>query len=125
MKLNFKAMSAKLTDAAGMVAGVAASRYIKNTLENQKKVSVKGNALIRLGAGIAIPALAGGKKSAMLTNFSNGMIADAATSLAAAFNMPGLSGTQDDNVSGDWNYSSAEDLMSGTQQENVSGHDDN
>ena len=114
-------MSAKLTDAGAMVVGVAGSRYLKTTLEKQPKITPKVNALIRLGVGVLLPSIAGGKKSQMVTNVANGVIADAATSLAASFGMPGISGTNgDDSIS----YAAAEDYMSGTSAYNsISGND--
>jgi len=108
-------MSARATQAAGMVAGVAASRFIGKTLSNTGKVSPKVSAGIRIAIGALLPVVIGDKKKAgIVTDVANGIMAEAATSLAGSFGVPGLSGLGGTDDYGAVSYAAQEDLLNGT-----------
>lgn len=112
-KINFKKVTERLKDAGIMAAGSVASNYAANFL-TQKGVSPKLNAGIRLGIGALLPGFLGeSKKAGMVTAFSNGMLAEAAVSLAREFKVPGVHGTDfDDPINGMGGYVNAP--MNGT-----------
>ncbi|MES2773385.1 MAG: hypothetical protein V4722_04335 [Bacteroidota bacterium] len=126
-KFNFKAMSERATQAAGMVAGVAASRFIGTTLAKTGKVNDKLSAGIRIGIGAFLPLIVGGKgkKSGIINDVANGLMADAATTLVASFKViPGLSGMGGTESFDAVSYAVQEDLMNGTTNYGaVSGND--
>ena len=127
-KINFKAIGTRASKAAGMVAGVVASRFAKKTLEGVGGGKIKPilNAGIRLGIGAFLPSIVGGKKAGLVDDISNGMMADAAVNLAGVMGVPGLAGTDtDDSLSG-LGYSSNEDwMLNGTDtSDSLSGADD-
>ncbi len=103
-KLNFKKVSERLKDAGVMAAGSVAGNYANGAIAKMlgRKNNPKLNAGIRLAAAALLPTLLGeSKKAGMITTFSNGMLAESAVSLARAFGVPGVSGTEmDDMVSG-------------------------
>ncbi len=110
-KFNFKQISERGMQAAGLVAGVAASKFVAKTLAN--KVNPKTSALIRLGIGVFLPAIAGGgsgKKATIINDVANGILAESATGLAGAFGVPGLSGIGSDGMD-HISYAAQEDLM--------------
>lgn len=100
-KINFKKVTERLKDAGIMAVGSVASNYASNFLRT-KGVNPKVNAAIRLGVGALLPGFLGeSKKAGMITAFSNGMLAEAAVSLAREFKVPGVSGTEfDDPING-------------------------
>jgi hypothetical protein len=129
-KINFKAVSARATKAAGLVGGVMASRYAKKTLEGVGggKIKPAMNAGIRLAIGALLPSIVGGKKAGIAEDISNGLMADAAVSLAATLGVPGLAGTdQSDSLGdlGDVGYATNEDwMLSGTDHSGSLGDAD-
>lgn len=86
--------------AVGAVASNYAAGFIDKTMG--KKANPKINAGIRLTVGALLPSFLGeSKKDGMVTEFSNGMLADAAVSLAKAFGVPGIAGTEiEDSING-------------------------
>jgi len=103
-KINFKKVQERLKSAGIMAAGSVASNYAAGFINKTMgaKATPKINAGIRLAAGALLPSLLGeSKKAGMVTEFANGMLAEAAVSLAKAFNLPGVSGTDiDDSING-------------------------
>jgi hypothetical protein len=116
-KINFKKVTERLKDAGVMAAGSVASNYAANFLTG-KGVNPKMNAGIRLVAGALLPGFLGeSKKAGMLTAFSNGVLAEAAVSLAREFKVPGVRGTDmDDPINGIAGYVDAP--LSGTEIDN-------
>lgn len=81
--------------AAGAVASNYAAGFIGKTLGARNNPKI--NAGIRLCIGALLPAFLGeSKKAGMVTEFSNGMLAESGVALAKAFNVPGVSGTDID-----------------------------
>ncbi len=118
-KINFKKVKERLTSAGIMAAGSVASNYASGIINKSlgARATPKINAGIRLAVGAMLPSFLGeSKKAGMITDFSNGMLAEAAVSLAKAFNVPGVSGTDIENsING---YS----ILNGTEIENsISG----
>lgn len=118
-KINFKKVSDRLKSAgvmaAGSVAGNMASGMIKKALG--KRDNPKLNAAIRLGVAALLPSFLGeSKKAGMLTEFSNGVMAEAAVALGKAFGVPGINGTEiDDSINGyDISGTEIEDSINGT-----------
>lgn len=105
-KLNFKKIQGRLYSAAGLVAGSVAGNYAKNTINNlsKGKVTPLANAGIRVLVAAALPSVVGSSKAGgFLTDFSNGMMAQAGVDAAVAMKIPGISGTDVDQPVG--NYS--------------------
>lgn len=92
-----------------MAVGAVASNYAANFM-TQKGMNPKLNAGIRLGVGALLPAFLGeSKKAGLITDFANGMMSDAAVSLAREFKVPGVKGTElDDPINGIGAYTGAD-----------------
>jgi len=120
-KINFAKITARLKEAGIMAAGSVASNYANTGIAKVlgDKNNPKLNAGIRLLGAALLPSLLGeSKKAGMITSFSNGMLAESAISLAKAFNVPGIKGTElDETVSGytlNGVYGTENDTVSGT-----------
>ena len=102
-----------------MAAGSVASNFVAGQLNKMAggKVTPKINAGIRLVAGALLPGFLGEtKKAGMITDFANGMLAEAAVDLARQFHVPGVSGTEiEDSINGYMiNGTDAGDAINGT-----------
>ncbi|HRD42193.1 MAG TPA: hypothetical protein PLN30_00505 [Ferruginibacter sp.] len=107
-KLNFKKIQSRVGSAAGLVAGSVAGAYAGKTIENLGKGKIKPvvNAGIRLVLGAALPSVVGGgKKEGFISDFSNGIMAQAGVELAKALNVPGITGTEIDAPIGNYTTS--------------------
>ncbi len=91
-----------------MAAGSVASNYTAGFINKTAggKVTPKINAGIRLLAGALLPSFLGEtKKAGMVTDFANGMLAEAAVDLARQLKIPGINGTDiDGSIDGMGNY---------------------
>ena len=118
-KINFKKVGERLKSAGVMAAGSVASNFVAGQLNKMAggKVTPKINAGIRLVAGALLPGFLGEtKKAGMITDFANGMLAEAAVDLARQFHVPGVSGTEiEDSINGyALNGTDAGDAINGT-----------
>ena len=87
-----------------MAAGSVASNFVTGQINKMAggKITPKINAAIRLGVGALLPSFLGeNKKAGMITDFSNGMLAEAAVDLAKQLGVPGINGTDiEDAING-------------------------
>jgi hypothetical protein len=103
-KINFKKITDRVQTAVVMGAGSVAANYVGNFVNKQfgSKATPVLTAGAKLALGAFLPSLVGGgKKAGMVTDFANGMLAEAAVSMAKALNLPGVHGIEVDTVSGD------------------------
>lgn len=102
-----------------MATGSVASNYAGTALSKAlgTKDNPKLNAGIRLIGAALLPSLLGeSKKAGMITSFSNGMLAESAVALARAFEIPGIKGTEYDDMVSGYTIEGTEgyDVVSGT-----------
>ncbi len=118
-KINFKKVTERLKSAGVMAAGSVAGNMASGMLTTAlgKYNNPKLNAGIRLGVAALLPSFLGEtKKAGMVTDFSNGVMAEAAVALGKAFNIPGIHGTEiDDSINGyDISGTEIENSINGT-----------
>ena len=105
-KINFKKITDRVQTAVVMGAGSVASNYVGNFINKQfgSKATPVVTAGAKLVVGAVLPSLVGGgsKKAGMVHDFANGMLAEAAVSMAKALNLPGVSGIEPETISDNW-----------------------